>query len=158
MLRRVGRSISQTPPRVLVSVIAAAQALAPVLVELNKTHATNPNWPGHARFHLVWQVGSHVLYSSLILTLLWWSNPCPPERFYFAVALIGGPLLAFLVALASRRLYGGTLHDPNGVLPFILQLGERKVVLEMNFILVVIGVVLLLSAVYSFSGPWLVQH
>jgi len=132
--------------------IAAAQALAPVLVELNKTHATNARWPGHARFHLVWQVSSHVLYSSLILTLLWWSEPSPPERFYLAVAMTGGPIVAFLVALVSRSIYGGTLHDPNGVRPFILRFGERRVALEVNLVLVVVGVILLLSAVHSFSG------
>jgi len=137
---------------VLVSVVAAAQALAPALVELNKTHATNPLWTGHARFHLVWQVLSHTLYSGLVLTLVWWSSPCPPERFYLAVALEAGPLLAFLVAMASRHLYGGTLHDPNGVRPFIFRLGERRVELEMNLVLVVVGVGLLFSAVDSFAA------
>ena len=151
MLRREERSNSQTPPRVLVSLIAAGYAVAPALVELNKTHATNPRWPGHARFHLVWQVLSHVLYSGLVVTLLWWSNPCPPERFYLASALLAGPLLAFLIAVASRRFYGGTLHDPNGVRPLTIHLGSRTIALEMNLVLVTGGILLLFGALYSFS-------
>ena len=40
----------------LVTLVAVATAIGPMFADFNKTHATNPLWPPHARFHVVWQV------------------------------------------------------------------------------------------------------
>ena len=141
----------QSFPLILLTFIAAAQALAPVLVELNKTHATNALWPAHARFHLVWQVFSHVLSSALVITLLWWSDSCTPERFHMAALILAAPMRAFLVAVIARRLYRGALHDANGVMPLPLKIAGKRFQLEMNLVLVLVGTSLLLMAVYSFD-------
>jgi hypothetical protein len=42
--------------RILLTVVTAGYAVAPLIADLNSTHATNPLWTPHARFHVVWQV------------------------------------------------------------------------------------------------------
>lgn len=143
---------SQTLPKVALSVIAAALGVAPVLVELNRTHATNPRWPGHARFHVVWQVISHVFYACLALALLWWPGRYPSPRFHVAALVVAASLAGFLVALLSRKLYGGTLHDENGIRPVRLRVGNRVAEVELNAALVIVGSLVLALAVYAFDA------
>ena len=45
----------QTVARVLLAALCGLQGLATPAIDLNRTHATNFLWPGHARFHIVWQ-------------------------------------------------------------------------------------------------------
>ena len=42
--------------RVILSALCLALAVIAPLIDFNESHATNPLWTGHARFHLVWQV------------------------------------------------------------------------------------------------------
>jgi hypothetical protein len=132
--------------RFVVSAIALSQGLAPLVIDCNRTHATNPLWPGHARFHLVWQVGSSVLFGLLELALVWWRGPLVSERFYLAAVLALIPLLGFVAALISRSRYGGTLHDPNGIAPVKLRLASRAVEVDLNAVLVISAIFLLLIA------------
>ena len=39
--------------RILLTVVTLAYGFATVLADFNKTHATNPKWTPHARFHVV---------------------------------------------------------------------------------------------------------
>lgn len=117
--------------RVLLTILVLVQGAATVLIDLNRTHATNPQWAGHARFHLVWQTCSLAILS-LVETWLVWSNTSDSSRFYVAAALIAVSLLGFLCAQAARRAYGGSLHDPNGILPLRLRLGGRFVEVDGN--------------------------
>ena len=43
-------------PNILITLVALATGLAPMRADFNATHATNPLWTPHARFHVVWQV------------------------------------------------------------------------------------------------------
>jgi hypothetical protein len=45
----------QTVARDLPAILCGLQGLGTMAVDLNRTHATNPLWPGRARSHLVWQ-------------------------------------------------------------------------------------------------------
>ncbi len=56
--------------RVLFTLTTAGWAIATVLADFNKTHATNPKWTGHARFHVVWQISSYVGFGLLAFALL----------------------------------------------------------------------------------------
>lgn len=133
-----------------VTAIAAGQGILPVFIDLNRTHATNPLWPGHARFHLVQQVFTLLPAAAIEVWLLWYPGPAWRARFYLAALLTATSLGGFLVALLARPLYGGALHDPNGVQPVRLQVGSRLVVFDMNVPIVLAAAVLLIGAVVLF--------
>jgi hypothetical protein len=135
--------------RLTVSAIAS-QGILPLFIDLNRTHATNPLWPAHARFHLVYEVFTHLPAAAVEIALLWWPGPSGPARFYLAAALAAMPLVGFLVATLARPLYGGTLHDPNGIQPARLRLGSRHIVFDLNLAIVITAAVLMAGAVILF--------
>ena len=104
--------------RILFTLTTAGWALGTVFADFNKTHATNPQWTPHARFHVVWQINSYVGLGLLALALIWWPGPLALERLYL-VALIGTIVYAaFFVALFAMPVYGGGAYDKNGYKPF----------------------------------------
>ena len=137
--------------RLIVSAISAGQGTLPLVIDVNRTHASNPLWPGHARFHVVWQAFNVLPTSAIAVTLLWWPGAALLERFYLAVLLTATSLAGFLVAVLSRRLYCGSLHDPNGIQPARLRLGSREVIFDMNLALVILAAVLLIGAAVLFA-------
>ena len=139
--------------RLLVSAIAAGQGVLPVFIDLNRTHATNPRWPGHARFHLVWQTFTVLPTSAIAVALLWWPGAALRERFCLAVLLTAASLAGFLAATLTRPLFGGTLHDPNGIRPARLRAGSLRIVFDMNLAIVCVASVLLGGAVLLFYRP-----
>jgi hypothetical protein len=136
--------------RVMVTALAAGQGLAPLFIDLNRTHATNPRWPGHARFHVVWQTFTTTFGSAATVALIWWAGPGASRRFYFAAILTAIPLAGFLVALCTRRLYGGALHDSNGILPIHIRAKGKVFEVDLNAVIVAIAWVLLGVAVALF--------
>ena len=104
--------------RVLLTLVTIGYGFVTVLADFNKTHATNPQWTPHARFHVVWQICSYVGFGLLALALLWWPGPYATARLYL-VALMGAIVyVAFFVAVFAMPLYGGAAYDNNGYLPF----------------------------------------
>jgi hypothetical protein len=136
--------------RLIVSAVAAGQGVLPVFIDLNRTHATNPLWPGHARFHLVQQVFTLLPAAIIEVVLLWWPGPGVRGRFYLAALLTATSLGGFLLATLARGLYGGMLHDPNGIQPVCVRLGPQELVFDLNLPLVVGASVLLMTAVLLF--------
>src|SRR5215469_14912597 len=143
--------IAPSVARFTVSAIAAGQGIVPVFIDLNRTHATNPHWPGHARFHVVYQVFTLGLAAAIEVGLLWWPGPGMRGRFYLAALLTATSLAGFLIATIARPLYGGALHDSNGIRPLRLRLGAREFAFDMNVALVILGSVLLAAAVIVFA-------
>jgi hypothetical protein len=104
--------------RILLTVMTAGYALATVIADFNATHATNPKWTGHARFHVVWQISSYVGFGLLAVALIWWPGPLALERLYL-VAIMGAIVYAaFFIALLTMPVYGGAAYDDNGYQPF----------------------------------------
>src|SRR5262245_27495857 len=104
--------------RVLCTLMSARYAFLTVDADFNKTHATNPEWTPHARFHVVWQISSYIGFGLLALALIWWSGPLAVERLYL-VALMGAIVYAaFFAALIALPIYGGAAYDRNGYQPF----------------------------------------
>lgn len=101
--------------RVLLAGLCGLQGLGTLAVDLNRTHATNPEWPGHARFHLVWQAAAFAWLALLEIVLIFVGAPFQEQRFYLAAILAGLPMLGFFAAFVGRRMYRGTLSDPNGI-------------------------------------------
>lgn len=105
-------------PRVLCSLVAIAISIGPMFADFNKTHATNPLWTPHARFHVVWQVLSQAGVSLVILYLLWSPSPVYLTHIWLAVLLNYVWGASFYTTLASMPLFGGALKDENGIKPF----------------------------------------
>ena len=57
--------------KMLLTLICIGLGTITPLIDFNESHATNPLWTGHARFHLVWQVNAMVITSILSLLFLW---------------------------------------------------------------------------------------
>jgi hypothetical protein len=90
---------------ILLSALCAIQGLSTLVIDLNRTHASNPLWPAHARFHVVWQSTSFILLAATEMGLVWWHGPYSQQRFYLASFLTSVPSFGFLIAFASSRLY-----------------------------------------------------
>lgn len=106
--------------RDLLGIFCAMQGAGTIAVDMNRTHAANPLWLHHARFHVVWQAATTVGLAIVELLLLFSSGPIKPMRFYLALALSALPAFGFFVALLTRGIYGGTLSDPNGIQPLAI--------------------------------------
>jgi uncharacterized protein DUF6640 len=104
--------------RVLLTLMTAGWSLGTVIADLNKTHATNPLWTPHARFHLVWQICSYCGFGLLNLALIWWPGPFAIERLYLAATIGTIVYAAFFVALFAMPVYGGGAYDNNGYAPY----------------------------------------
>ena len=120
--------------RGLLALLCAFQGLATLAIDLNHTHATNPEWPRHARFHLVWQDISVFLLSALDVALICWRGPYVKQRFYLAAVLTSVPMLAFLLAFISRKTYGGSLSDPNGISPARIAIFDTRLRVDLNLL------------------------
>ena len=56
--------------KILLTMICIGFAAITPLIDFNESHATNPLWTGHARFHLVWQVNAMILNCSYSFNFL----------------------------------------------------------------------------------------
>lgn len=131
----------------MLTALAGGQGVAPVLVDLNRTHATHPLWPGHARFHLVAQVVAGLVTSAAEIALLWWPGPWHGVRFSLAACLSAAPLLGYVVAMLARRFYQGTLSDPQGIPPARMHTRRGVIEFESNIVVIAVAVLWLAGAV-----------
>ena len=112
--------------RILVTIATLGYSAVTILADFNKTHASNPTWTPHARFHVVWQISSYSGFGLLALGLVWWPGGLATERLYLACLFAFVVYGAFFVALATMPRYGGRTYDDNGYLPFPAPLGLRQ--------------------------------
>ena len=103
--------------KILLTIATLMYCFVPPIVDLSRTHATNPLWVSHARFHVVWQVMITTAIGLLSIYLLWFS--AIDQKFSVNLAFILGLIVlgSFLINVGVRKLYAGTLSDPNGVPP-----------------------------------------
>jgi hypothetical protein len=131
--------------RVALTSLCALQGLATVSIDFNRTHATNPSWPGHARFHVVWQSTTVVLLSVVELLLIWRTGPFQSEAFYLASLLAALSPMGFLATFALRRVFRGTLSDPNGMPSVRLTIFGVAHSVDMNLIAVMAALIALVA-------------
>jgi hypothetical protein len=117
---------------ILLTVTVLAYGVIPILADFNPTHATNPLWTPHARFHVVWQVLSYSGIALLALALIWAPGPMPVARLYLAAALSAAIYLSFFVTLGSMKLFGGKEYDSNGIQPWPLTIGGTTLKFDAN--------------------------
>ena len=116
--------------KIIFSFIAIGLSFMPLLVDFNESHATNPLWTGHARFHLVWQVCALIFTGFSVLILLWIFPSF--NNLLISISLIFLWIICFLLAWFSMPLYGGKLTDVNGVPPMNINLFGRKFEIDRN--------------------------
>ena len=133
---------------ILLGIFCIIQGLATVLLDLNRTHATHPQWLGHARFHVVWQTATVATLAIFEAVLLWLPGQLESERFYLAALLACAPMIGFFTALVTRRLYRGTLSDPGGIPPVRIKLRGRRLQVDMNLVAEVAGITCLTIIVW----------
>ena len=116
--------------RGLMSVATLMYGVVPLVVDLTETHVFHPDWPAHARFHMVWLLAQLTLTAGLALVLIW-RKPPPgdalalasgaPEARLARIRLAAGlgfiSLGSFYTSAITAPLYGGALAEPGGVAP-----------------------------------------
>ena len=131
--------------QILLTVVTLGYSLIPSIADFNKTHATNPLWTGHARYHVVWQVSSYIFLALGVLYLVW----APSEDYVFRMKLAGFCAIAvyggFFTALFTLRMYDGRIADVNGV-PMVKI--TDKIVWDLNIIVFTIMAIFLSIAEY----------
>ncbi len=122
--------------RVLLSLLCGVQGIATILIDLNRTHARNPSWTRHARFHVVWQTLTMAFLAVLEVVLLWGNVLDRESGFYLALLLTMLSPVAFLVSWVARAWFDGALSDPGGIPPLRLIIFRRVRFLDMNMVAV----------------------
>jgi hypothetical protein len=112
--------------RILLTLATIGYGVITVKADFNRTHATNPLWTPHARFHVVWQITSYVGLGLIAFALIWAPGPYRVERLYLAAAFAAVVYGAFFIALATMSIYGGRTYDDNGYQPFTLNIGGPR--------------------------------
>jgi hypothetical protein len=133
--------------RIVLTIITAGYSVVPVLADLNNTHATNPLWTPHARFHVVWQASSYVALALLGLGLIWVPGPSYIARLYLASAFGAAVYGGFFMALCTMAIYRGKTYDENGHLPLPVRILGRDHLWDLNITVFSGAVVLLIMAV-----------
>lgn len=137
----------QSIARGLLASLCGLQGAATAAIDLNRTHVTHPWWLGHARFHVVWQTANVVALSLFEIALVLVRGPFMHQRFFIAALLAGAPTIGFFVALFTRRLYGGTLSDPQGMPPWIVGIRGRQYRIDLNVVAEIVGLISLAGIV-----------
>ena len=104
--------------KILITIATLGYSAIPAIVDANKTHATNPFWDPHARFHVVWQVSSYV-YVALVALYLIWSAGENHWPLWIAAFLAAGAYGGFWTAVIARPSYGGKLISQENPVPDI---------------------------------------
>tara|TARA_B100001057_G_C22741132_1_gene907797 strand:- start:492 stop:1046 length:555 start_codon:yes stop_codon:yes gene_type:complete len=115
---------------IILSALCLGLALIAPLIDFNESHATNPLWTGHARFHLVWQVNALAASGILVLFLLW---IIPSSmNLLISIVILYVWLLSFMFALLFMPIYDGKLNDVNGVPPIKISLINKQIEIDRN--------------------------
>jgi len=109
--------------KILITLVAVATAIGPMFADFNKTHATNPLWTPHARFHVVWQVLAQAGVAGFILYVLWVAEF--DGHLLLAALMNFNWGLTFFLTLFNMKLFEGSLADVNGIPPFKFNIGGQ---------------------------------
>ena len=95
--------------KILMTVATLQITIIPLIADLNRSHATNPDWPGHARNHLVVQVLTTSAVGLLALFFLWSGRVDETLGLCIATMLACVALMPFFISVVASPLYGGRL-------------------------------------------------
>ncbi|TNE47604.1 MAG: hypothetical protein EP343_18775 [Deltaproteobacteria bacterium] len=92
--------------------LGVLEFLGPVFRDSGPSHLLNPDWVGHARFHMAWTIGFWSLTGLVSLYLIWFRRPREIGNLNLAWMLQGSNVFGFWGAAALEKSYGGALLDP----------------------------------------------
>ncbi len=138
--------------QVLLTLTTLGFSAVPALADFNPTHATNPFWTPHARFHVVWQVSSYLGIGAISLLLIWWPGPLAIERLWLALAVSVAVYGGFYAALFSKALYGGANTDVNGIRPVYRTILGKRIGFDANITVFTIMAALVAAAAMIIPG------
>lgn len=138
--------------KILFTLVTAGWSFATVIADFNKTHATNPAWTGHARFHVVWQICSYVGFGCLALVLIWAPGPLAVERLALVALMAVIVYAGFFIAAFAMPLYGGRAYDDNGYRPFPAPIPVIAKTWDVNMTAFCIQLVLLAAGVAALAA------
>jgi hypothetical protein len=138
--------------RWLLALLCAAQGAGTAAIDLNRTHATNPRWPAHARFHLVWQVVSYAFLSLFEIALIFAPCPLQQPRFYLAAALAVIPMMSCLAAFFLRKIYGGSIFNRDGIAPMKIVVRGSELHIDLNLTAEAVALLSLIGIVALFRN------
>jgi hypothetical protein len=125
--------------RVLITIATVVYGVIPLLVDISETHAFHPDWPAHARFHMVWLLGTNSTLAVLALYLMWISKIEGAVRARIA-GLIGLCVYAgFIISTVTRESYGGALADSVGGVPPVMGMDANLLIFLPMLGLVLLG-------------------
>jgi len=116
--------------KILITATAFTLAVFPPIVDFNETHISNPDWPPHARFHVVWQVFAQTACALLAMALVWLLPST--QNLWLALGLNYIWLGCFLLAMLAIPLFNGSLADPHGVPPISFKLFGKPMEIDRN--------------------------
>jgi hypothetical protein len=96
--------------RVLMSLATAFYTFVPSIVDFTESHVFHPDWPPHARFHMVWLLATGALIG-LFAQYCIWQRHQPRLGIQFAAALGVCVLGGFFSSAIGMPWYGGSLSD-----------------------------------------------
>ena len=135
------------PSQLLVSLVTVMIMIGPMVADFNATHATNPLWTPHARFHVVWQVFTNSSVAALSLYLLW------GEGLFFLTFILNALWIgSFFATLVAMPRFEGSLADVNGIKPFLWRLGGRELQVDTNLFGACLMTVLMSLALWLRGG------
>ena len=94
---------------VLMTIAILQFTVIPLFADLNRSHAANPAWPGHARSHLVTQVLTTSSLGVLALYFLWSGRFAPELRVCLAMLCALTALAPFFISTLATPLFGGQI-------------------------------------------------
>ena len=116
--------------KVLLTLICIGFGTLTPLIDFNESHATNPLWTGHARFHLVWQVNAMIITALLAISLLWFFYSI--TNHLIVILLIYLWIFSFYATVFGLKLFDGELNDINGVPPVFIKILGREYEIDRN--------------------------
>ena len=138
--------------QLILTLVTLGFSAIPMRADFNRTHATNPLWTPHARFHVVWQVSSFVGIAGVALALVWWPGVHAIERLWLATSLAAAIYCGFFVALFCMKFYGGSEYDANGYPPKYRTIFGRRIGFDGNVTVFTVMVALTIGAVAAIAA------
>ena len=111
--------------------------IVPPIIDFNTSHVLNPDWTGHARFHMVWLLVLNMLLSISCLLLIFKKIPSEIIGLRIAACISFCVYAGFFISTWTMKIYGGSLSDGNGVPPIMGIDGNVLVFTPLSIILMI---------------------